>query len=217
MSKILVLGITGMLGSMVYSYLKLNKNLEIYGSYQNSLKLKSLKKDKKIFKFNALENISEQIKCNEIIRNPDYIINCIGVIKPYCLATDMAGIKKAILINSLLPHKISNIASKLSPKLKIIQIATDCVYSGESGNYVESSAHDPLDVYGKSKSLGEVIHPNFLNIRCSIIGHEVNNHLSLLEWFLSNHSGNEVNGYAHHLWNGITTLQFAQLCQYYNY
>ena len=30
---------------------------------------------------------------------------------------------------------------------------------------------------------------------------------------LSNPEGSEVNGFAHHKWNGITTLQFAHVCQ----
>ena len=70
-----------------------------------------------------------------------------------------------------------------------------------------------MDVYGKTKSLGEVKSNNLLNLRCSIIGPEINDRLSLLEWFLSQIKGSKVNGYHHHYWNGVTTLQFAKFCE----
>lgn len=97
--------------------------------------------------------------------------------------------------------------------IKTIQIATDCVYSGVKGQYAEDAPHDPLDVYGKTKSLGEVKSGSFLNIRCSIIGPEKYKKDFLLEWFLMQQEGTKVKGFSHHLWNGVTTLQFAQLCE----
>ena len=98
--------------------------------------------------------------------------------------------------------------------IKVIQIGTDCVYSGKKGLYDESDAHDPLDVYGKSKSLGEVFDSSALIIRCSIIGPEIKEQKSFLfEWFLNQPQGGTIGGFEHHLWNGLTTLQFAQLCE----
>ena len=94
----------------------------------------------------------------------------------------------------------------------MIQIATDCVYSGKTGGYNEDSLHDALDAYGKTKSLGEVRSSTFLNIRSSIIGPEINHKVLLLEWFLKQPKGAVLNGFSNHLWNGVTTLQFAELC-----
>ena len=72
--------------------------------------------------------------------------------------------------------------------IKVIQIGTDCVYSGKKGLYSETDKHDPLDVYGKSKSLGEVFDGSALIIRCSIIGPEFKKQKSFLfEWFLNQH------------------------------
>ena len=59
-----------------------------------------------------------------------------------------------------------------------------------------------------SKSLGELCKPTI--IRISIIGEEVNNKRSLLEWVKSN-SGKEINGYENHYWNGVTCLQLAKI------
>lgn len=123
----------------------------------------------------------------------DRVINCVGLIKP-----QIKNSQEAILVNALFPYR-------LPPGT--IQIATDCVYSGDKGNYVETDPHDALDVYGKTKSLGEA--PHLINLRCSIIGPELKNHLSLLDWFLAQEG--EVNGFTNHWWNGVTTYHFAKI------
>lgn len=130
-----------------------------------------------------------------VLSGNDWVINCIGVIKPYC-----DDIPKAITINALFPHLLP---------ANTIQIATDCVYSGIKGSYTETDPHDALDVYGKTKSLGEA--PRIKNLRCSIIGPEVKNHISLLDWFLAQEG--EVNGFTNHLWNGVTTYHFSKIVQ----
>jgi len=173
--KILILGSTGMLGSMVLKYLS-TKKLDI-----------------------TAPSREEMIGVD--IGDYDYIINCVGIIKQKLTDT-----REAIEINSLLPHDLS----KVAPKTKIIQIATDCVYSGKKGNYDEDDEHDASNIYGKTKSLGEVEDKNFYNIRTSIIGPGGKG--SLLEWFLSQKKNATIKGYTNHYWNGITTLHFAKLC-----
>lgn len=209
MINILVLGITGMLGSMVFYYLCLNERLKVFGTARDISRLHG----QNILQFDA--NDFSEVALSKLISkiNPDYIINCIGIINKYCTIDNPKGIQNAIQINSLFPHKLASYTKKLAPNAKIIQIATDCVYSGIRGSYVESDIHDPVDFYGKSKSLGEVISDNFLNIRCSIIGPEINNKSSLLEWFLSKSDNEIIEGYNQHYWNGVTTLQFVQFCE----
>jgi dTDP-4-dehydrorhamnose reductase len=146
-----------------------------------------------------------------LIREFDYCINCIGIIKPFCKDEDPDGVENAIVINSLFPHKLGKLG--LSSQTAIIQIATDCVFSGNIGNYHEDHPSDALDAYGKSKKLGEVINGSTLNIRCSIVGPEKSGFMSLLEWFLRNPKGSNLLGFNHHLWNGVTTLQFAKLME----
>jgi len=174
--KILILGSTGMLGSMVLDYLS-KKGLDITTPFREEL---------------------------EYIRYADYdwIINCIGIIKQ-----KLTDPRDAIRINALYPYMLSEEA----PKAKIIQIATDCVFSGKKGHYTEDDEHDASDIYGKTKSLGEVMKPNFYNIRTSIVGIDKAN-ISLLSWFLSQEKNATVKGYTNYHWNGITTLHFAKLC-----
>ncbi len=209
MKKILVIGATGMLGTMVSEVLSKSNGIDLAittrskNDIQESLGCKS-------FFFDAKGNYKEQLNAifSEFI--PDYIVNCIGIIKPYCNDNNQGGVYDAIKVNSLFPRELSNYINEKRVATKIMQIATDCVFDGTTGKYTERAPHNPTDVYGKSKSLGEVISDNFLNIRSSIIGPELNNHLSLLDWFLSQET--RVFGFTHHLWNGVTTLQFAQLC-----
>lgn len=128
------------------------------------------------------------------LMHKDWVINCIGLIKPYC-----DDVEKAIKVNALFPHWLPN---------NTIQIATDCVYSGKKGSYVETDEHDATDVYGKTKSLGESKY--IKNLRCSIIGPEVKNHISLLDWFLAQ---DKANGFTNHLWNGVTTYHYSKIIQ----
>lgn len=143
--------------------------------------------------------------------SPDWVINCIGIIKPHINENNSSSVKNAIVINSLFPYQLASSISNL--QTKVLQIATDCVYSGKEGGYTENSPHDPLDVYGKTKSLGEVTSEHFFHIRASIIGPEYGRSTSLQEWFLSQPKNVEVNGFTDHLWNGLTTHHFALLAK----
>ncbi|MFX1258973.1 MAG: dTDP-4-dehydrorhamnose reductase family protein [Promethearchaeota archaeon] len=206
MTKILVLGISGMLGSMVFDYLSKNPDFTVYGTVRNP---KFLIDNVYLFDANDINQLEER---RFLDLNIDYIINCIGITKPFSKDDDPEGVKRAIRINADFPWKLANYTKKHN--IKIIQIGTDCVYSGKKGKYNEEDPHDPLDVYGKSKSLGEVFDGSMLIIRCSIIGPEFKKETSfLLEWFLSQPKGGIIGGFEHHIWNGVTTLQFAQLCE----
>jgi dTDP-4-dehydrorhamnose reductase len=161
------------------------------------------------FKFSASEDIlSEQLKS---IPKVDYIVNCIGVIKPYINDLDPRQRSNAIAVNGLFPYELNEWAE--STGAKVIQIATDCVFSGSKGSYAESDKHDALDVYGKSKSLGEVPSASMMHLRVSIIGPEVGRSSSLLEWVRNQPLEASIRGFTDHLWNGISTLHFAQIAR----
>ena len=210
--NIIILGSHGMLGWQVLNQFKNTKyNLKCQvrnkKSQKNLIKKLNLNKKVKFFYFDI-----EKDKIDTLIKkisNKDVIINCIGKIKPFINENDLNQIQTAIMVNSLFPIELSKIIK--TKKNKIYQIATDCVYSGESRNYNEMSKHDALDVYGKTKSLGEVNQKNFFNIRVSIIGKELNTNNSLVEWFLSNEKKEKIFGFKDHLWNGVTTSVFAQI------
>ena len=153
----------------------------------------------------GVDKVSDLIKKT----NPEFIINCIGIIKPRIDQTSTISIENAIKVNSLFPYELERAADDINAK--VIQIATDCVFSGNIGSYDESANQDAVDVYGKTKSLGEVNSSTFLNLRCSIIGLEFERSTSLLEWVKNQPKNAKIDGYTNHDWNGITTLQFAKI------
>ena len=141
----------------------------------------------------------------------DFVINCVGVIKPYIDENSAASRKNALLINGLFPYVLEALA--IERGFKIIQIATDCVFSGIKGNYIETDLHDAVDIYGKSKSVGEVPSANMMNLRASIIGPEVDRSTSLFEWVRNQPRNSKITGYTDHHWNGVTASIFAKVCR----
>ena len=146
----------------------------------------------------------------KVIHGSDWVINCIGLIKPYIHDDNIQEVERAIRVNAVYPYDLAKAAEKT--KAKVIQIETDCVYSGKKGNYIEDDKHDPTDVYGKTKSSGEVFSPNVYHLRDSIIGPELNGHVSFMDWFINQQKDAAVSGYTNHKWNGVTTYHFAKIC-----
>jgi dTDP-4-dehydrorhamnose reductase len=142
----------------------------------------------------------------------DYAINCIGVLKNAMRDDDAASMSTAIRVNALFPHSLARVAA--SEGARVIHISTDAVFAeGRSDPYSENDAPDCRDHYGRSKALGECPAANVLNIRCSIVGRDPAKGKGLLEWLLRQPDECEVPGFRDQLWNGVTTLQFAQLCE----
>ena len=205
MTKVLILGATGMLGTAV-----MNEFLNFEGDVVVTTRGKKLE---------GLPNSISQVSFDATTDDPaaafkglgkvDFVVNCIGIIKPHISDSDDKQRLNALQINSLFPQKLADWASETGAK--IIQIATDCVFSGHKGSYLESDAHDALDVYGKSKSLGEVPNPSMMHLRVSIIGPEVGRSTSLLEWVRNQPQGAQIFGFTDHVWNGVTTTHFGKI------
>ena len=198
--KVAILGHTGMLGHQVLRHL----HQTCHGQYI----IRTFPRQ-----FLNAETVSvSELAC--LLDSADYAINCIGVIKPRIDEQDHASVQRAVQVNALFPYLLAQAAERTGAR--VLQIATDCVYSGtgqSAGQYDELSPHDPLDVYGKTKSLGEVRSPRVRHLRCSIIGQGGSGGpQSLLGWFLGQPSGATLPAYTNHLWNGVTTLAFARIC-----
>ena len=136
---------------------------------------------------------------------PDVIVNAIGITKHVPANDDLI---RTLTINSIFPHRLAKIAADINSRL--ICISTDCVFSGEKGNYDETDAADAMDLYGKSKSLGEVVEGNCLTIRTSIVGRELFTRNSLVEWFLNNRGG-RVKGFTKAIFTGFPTIVLAEI------
>jgi dTDP-4-dehydrorhamnose reductase len=210
--KVIVLGGSGMLGSMVADSLSRNKGLTVSATIRTpelAGKCRERLPGVNWVIFDAGSPDAE--KRLDVIRGNDWVVNAIGITKPLIHDDNPVEVERAVLINSLLPHQIARLAQTLGTK--VIQIATDCVFSGNKGNYVETDVHDATDAYGKTKSLGEVNYAQINHLRCSIIGPEPKEHKFLLDWFVRQPQNASVNGYTNHRWNGVTTLHFARVCE----
>lgn len=206
MKTILILGGTGMLGNSVGKlfqgmadcdvWLTTRKKDLIYGRKDRWLEFDPT--GKTMLAAISLPELLQEMP------HPDYIINCVGIIKPFVEQSR----HDSILINSLLPHTWATYCKSIGSKF--LHITTDCVFSGAKGNYTENDAHDCLDIYGKSKSIGEP--KDAMVLRTSIIGPEIHKGASLIAWAQSQ-KGNRVKGFSDHFWNGLTTLQYGKVCQ----
>jgi len=136
---------------------------------------------------------------------PDVVVNCIGIVKQLPEAQDPA---LSIEINALLPHRLANLCAEVGAYL--LHISTDCVFSGQQGDYTEDDRSDATDLYGRSKSLGEVIRPHCLTLRTSIIGRELRGQHGLIEWLLSQ-QGQCIQGYSRAIFTGLTTQALSEL------
>ena len=195
-THILILGGTGLLGSAVTKHFLSSNEFEVNTTCRD----KNISIDKDALVFDALSNSLETLPTTY-----DYVLNCIGVIKPFMKQDPAAAIK----LNALLPWQIAQWCN--DNDMKLIHITSDCAFSGKKGKYTENDEHDALDAYGKSKSLGEPS-TEAMVIRTSIIGEEIHKNASLIEWAKSQ-KGKTVGGFVTHLWNGVTTKQYATICE----
>ncbi|MFN0277745.1 MAG: dTDP-4-dehydrorhamnose reductase family protein [Pyrinomonadaceae bacterium] len=134
---------------------------------------------------------------------PDVVLNAAGIVKQR-----PEDAVQTLKINSVFPQLLADISSKNG--FRLITISTDCVFSGEKGNYAETDIPDARDVYGISKLLGEVKNNNCLTIRTSIIGRELAGSYSLVEWFLGNREKN-VEGYVKAIYSGFPTVVLSEI------
>lgn len=191
-AKIAILGNQGMLGWMMDLTLWSSTMFEVKGFNREQ--------------FEITMNDDSYLRLHKVLgSNYDYIINCIGAIKP--AFKDPKQTPLNVKINSIFPWQLADFGQDTNTK--VIHITTDCVFDGLDGGYTEESLHNPTDEYGKSKSLGEP--PHCMVLRTSIIGPEFGGRQkSLVEWLRSNEDG-AVNGFTNHLWNGLTTRELSRL------
>ena len=130
------------------------------------------------------------------------IINCVGQTNKFT-NINSGNLEKLVYINSIFPYKLKEICEEVHSRL--IHFSSDCVFSGEKGFYSEKDNPDPIDIYGKSKLLGELNFENIITIRKSVIGHELVSKDGLLEWFLDQE--NYVEGYQKAVFSGLTVLE----------
>lgn len=208
--SVLVLGATGMLGSMVFDVLSKAHGLQVAATVRTVAQGIELEQEYPGTSW-ILYDAEQPAEKTEYVAQYDWVINCIGITKPLIHENVPSEVERAIRVNALWPHQLASAVSGAGHRL--LQIATDCVFSGRSGPYAEPSTSDAHDVYGRTKSLGETCYPGVTHLRTSIIGPETGPSKFLLEWVRRQPHDPVINGYSDHYWNGVTTLQFAEVCR----
>lgn len=201
--KVLIFGASGMLGHVMYETLAASSHLEVYGTLRSAT-LKSR------FPANLQSRLIDGVSIDDMDRiadlmssnRPDVVINCVGLVKQLAESNDPLLI---LPTNSLFPHQLSRLCKQSGARL--IQISTDCVFSGQRGNYCEDDVPDAIDLYGRSKWMGEVVADHAITIRTSIIGRELSSPHSLIEWFLS--QSGHVKGYTKAMFSGLPTVELS--------
>ena len=132
-TRVLVLGVSGMLGNAVLRVFAQSDVFSVVGSARSAGVLRLLPTE-----------LREQVICGVDVENadslvrlftqtrPDVVINCIGLVKQLAAADDPLA---AIPVNALLPHRLARLCDVAGARL--IHMSTDCVFAGTRGMYRE--------------------------------------------------------------------------------
>ncbi len=203
--RILILGASGMLGNALYRFFSASENYVTFGTSRSPHLMQALPL---ALRPNIIQdlNVENESGLTELLAHiqPTVVVNCVGLVKQLAEANDAIA---AIKINALLPHQLARYCQQVNARL--IHVSTDCVFSGAKGLYIEEDLPDAQDLYGRSKLLGEVDYDNAITLRTSIIGHEINSHHGLVDWFLSQKG--QVKGYRKAVFSGLPTVELARI------
>tara|TARA_A100001015_G_scaffold299514_1_gene383652 strand:+ start:6216 stop:7067 length:852 start_codon:yes stop_codon:yes gene_type:complete len=202
--RILILGANGMFAKELIRSLK-DSDFSIYGSSRSQEVSHENEYFKPINKVNVL-NIESVKHAIEKVK-PECVLNLVGITK-----YKKSSMEDFVQVNSLAPHQIAGICEKKS--IRFIQISTDCVFLGDRGNYLDEDKPDAIDLYGRTKGLGEISYlENTLTVRTSFIGHNEFSKDGLLEWFLEQKES--CSGYTTALYSGLTTVELSKVFKNY--
>lgn len=192
--KFLVVGCNGMAGHIISIYLK-EQGHEVIG----------YAREKSRFVETIIGDASDFFLLKKTVLSGEYdsVINCVGLLNQFAENNHAA----AVLLNGYLPHYLAQITK--DSDIQIIQMSTDCVFSGKTGGYTEESVPDGTLFYDKSKAIGELDDEKNITLRNSIIGPDIKEAgIGLLNWFMKQRG--PVNGFTGAIWTGQTTLQLAK-------
>jgi dTDP-4-dehydrorhamnose reductase len=208
--RVLVLGVSGMLGNAVINVFSQDSSYEVWGTLRSGSAMRYFAEEQRARLLVGVDVLDQYALVSVLGRvRPDVVINCVGLIKQLSDAKDPLS---ALPINAMLPHGLAKLCCLAGARL--IHVSTDCVFSGRKGGYVEADVSDAEDLYGKSKFIGELHDvPHAITLRTSIIGHELGTHFSLIDWFLS--QSGPVKGYAKAIFSGLPTVELARVMKDY--
>jgi dTDP-4-dehydrorhamnose reductase len=204
-TRVLVLGATGMLGHTVLRFFAGSPGFEARGTARSGASLRRFDEQMaaRVITDVNVEQPDSLVRVLDRVR-PDCVVNAVGLVKQLADAEDPL---QAIPINALLPHRLARLCALIGARL--VHVSTDCVFAGTRGGYCEDDLPDAIDLYGRSKLLGEVDAPNAVTLRTSIIGPELTSAHGLVAWFLG--QPGPVRGYTRAVFSGLPTIELARV------
>jgi len=204
--SILVLGATGLIGNRLVR--TLSEDFDVFGTtrqmkFSNPKFYQLLKKDNWLINTDPKKIFELEAKIKKL--KPNVIVNCLGITKQ---KTGEFDIQECVTVNALFPHQLSTICRELD--IRLIHFSTDCVFSGQKGNYTEGDIPDPIDTYGRTKVLGDLLNNQDLTIRTSFVGREISSFMNLFEWAIRN-KNKKIHAYPNAIYSGLTTLTLSQI------
>lgn len=204
--KVLILGASGMLGSAMFRQFLKRPDFDVTGTVRSSSVLRfftDLERRNIAVDVDVLDEMS-LIRAFERTK-PDIVVNCIGLVKQLAGADDPIV---TLPINAILPHRLSALCN--ISRARLVHISTDCVFLGSKGGYQETDISDAVDLYGKSKFIGELHNDEHaITLRTSIIGHGLSPNTSLVDWFLA--QSDRVKGFTKAIFSGLPTVELASV------
>lgn len=192
--RVLIIGAGGMAGHMLVDYFQRHTSYEVLYTSRSITAF-----DPRGYMLDVRDLRQLQTVIAKVL--PDIVINAAGL-----LVEEASRFPAdAEIVNARFPHVLAGMLDRG----KLIQISTDCVFAGDRGNYAEFDRPDGTTVYARTKLQGEVAYHGHLTVRTSLIGPELRSPgRGLLAWFLR--QTEEVKGFTHAMWNGVTTLELAK-------
>lgn len=135
----------------------------------------------------------------------DVVFNAAGILNT---SRDRVGM---VRVNALGPHILAMPLGVTGTPL--IHVSTDCVFSGRSERwapprhgYTVNHAPNPVDLYGRTKLVGEVEAPHVTNVRTSFVGPDH----GLWAWVVEQARAEAtVEGWSRAFWSGSTVWAVA--------
>jgi dTDP-4-dehydrorhamnose reductase len=137
---------------------------------------------------------------------PQAVVNTVAIVPQRADAADVAA---NLEVNAFFPHRLAQMCAELGARL--IHLSTDGVFSGARGNYRETDRPDPVDLYGRSKLVGEAAGEGVLVLRTALVGPGLTRRIGLIDWFLQQKG--RVNGYRGAIFSGLTAKELARVIE----
>lgn len=180
MSKILITGVSGFVGSYLAELLLLQKNVELYGSYLSEASLKNIAHIQEKIQLIQLD-LQDKKKVEEVIASiqPDYIFHLAALSSP----GDSFDNGEEVIVNNIVTeiHVLDAVRQKNLTKCKILIVSSGDVYGIASKKNVpmdENTEFMPGNPYAVSKIAQDFVALQyFLSYKMNIVRVRPFNHI----------------------------------------